>query len=398
MQNIKLPLVAASIVIISASAGAYYYFSSGRPPEIQAANIQASGDTENAAIEEAKRSAIAKICGETILGSSRSQTESQKTTKLSTSGENSKSFNSDSKNADENLSLVGGSIKSYTVKNQRQEGGRYYVEIEANVTDCKKSDAVTDALTGGDKNGLISNPKNLAEKYSNARSLAQRGESDRALKIYEQLLDEKIIYADPIVDMVLLAKKVYGSSGAKDYIQKAFSRIKNRPQYTFALELVSNKPVDGAWDVVLQNTDTFPPLFDAYLNNHEQYCIETYPPQNDSFKFGSCREEIAKLDKIDSVVTKMDAKKKSGEYDNFFLDPYKAKDYSGNMWNAMYLQILQRSVAKGGSAAVGKDIQEKMKSVDSALAKANDAMKKQQDAQDAQQSDLKKKYPNLFKN
>ena len=84
MQNIKLPLVAASIVIISASAGAYYYFSSGRPPEIQAANIQASGDTENAAIEEAKRSAIAKICGETILGSSRSQTESQKTTKLST--------------------------------------------------------------------------------------------------------------------------------------------------------------------------------------------------------------------------------------------------------------------------------------------------------------------------
>ena len=395
MQNIKLPLVAASIVIISASAGAYYYFSSGRPPEIQAANIQASGDTENAAIEEAKRSAIAKICGETILGSSRSQTESQKTTKLSTSGENSKSFNSDSKNADENLSLVGGSIKSYTVKNQRQEGGRYYVEIEVNVTDCKKSDAVTDALTGGDKNGLISNPKNLAEKYSNARSLAQRGESDRALKIYEQLLDEKIIYADPISDMVLLAKKVYGSSGAKDYIQKAFSRIKNRPQYTFALELVSNKPVDGAWDVVLQNTDTFPPLFDAYLNNHEQYCIETYPPQNDySFKFGSCREEIAKLEKINSVVSKIDAMKKSGEYDNFFLDPYKAKEYSGTMWNAAYIQTLQRSVAKGGSAGVAKEIQTSLKGLDAAMGKVNEMKKEQED----KESDMKKKYPNLFKN
>jgi len=394
MRNIKLPFIAASIVIISASAGAYYYFSSGRQPEIQAANIQASGDTENAAIEEAKRSAIAKICGETILGSSRSQTESQKTTKLSTSGENSKSFNSDSKNADENLSLVGGSIKSYTVKNQRQEGGRYYVEIEANVTDCKKSDAVTEALTGGDKNGLISNPKNLAEKYSNARSLAQRGESDRALKIYEQLLDEKIIYADPIVDMVLLAKKVYGSSGAKGYIEKSFSRIKNRPQYFFALELVSDKPVDGAWNIVLQNTDTFPPLFDAYLNNHEQYCMDTYPPMSDAFRFGSCREEIAKLDKIDSVVTKMDAKKKSGEYDNFFLDPYKAKDYSGNMWNAEYLQTLQRSVAMGGSAANAKKIQDAMQNADAMLSKAN-ALQKQQDDQ---QSDLKKKYPNLFKN
>jgi hypothetical protein len=389
MQNIKLPLVAASIVIISASAGAYYYFSSGRPPEIQAANIQASGDTENAAIEEAKRSAIAKICGETILGSSRSQTESQKTTKLSTSGENSKSFNSDSKNADENLSLVGGSIKSYTVKNQRQEGGRYYVEIEANVTDCKKSDAVTDALTGGDKGGLISNPKNLAEKYSNARSLAQRGESDRALKIYEQLLDEKIIYADPISDMVLLAKKVYGSSGAKDYIQKSFSRIKNRPEYYFALEQVSNQPVDGAWNIILQNTDSFPPLIDAYLNNHEKYCVEKYPPQNDrENNFGKCREEILKLEKIDSVISSLDAKKKSGEYNNFFLDPYKAKDYSENMWSTMYLQSMRNMQANQVNVAA------KMKEIEPALKRANE-IKKQQDEQ---QADMKKKYPNLYKN
>lgn len=393
MKNIKFLIAMVTLGIVSASLGAYYYIGPGRQPEIQVAtSIQAYGDSENAAIDEAKKIAIAKICGETILGSTLSQKDSQKITKLNTSGENSKSFVSDSKLSDENLSLVGGSIKSYTIKNQRQEGGKYYVEIEANVTDCKKGDVVADALTGGDKNGLISNPKNLAEKYSNARSLAQRGESDRALKIYEQLLDEKIIYADPILDMVLLAKKVYGGSGAKDYIQKSFDRIKNRPEYYFALVQVSDQPIPGLWDIVLKNTDTFPPLVDAYFNNHEKYCTENYPPTNDAFKFNACRNEILNLEKIETVISKLDTKKKSGEYNNFFLDPYRAKDYSENMWNSMYLQTL----INGAANAKVRDAE--LSKANEVMGRVNEVMRKQQAAQDAQQNEMKKKYPNLFKN
>jgi exonuclease VII small subunit len=303
--------------------------------------------------------------------------------------------------SDENLSLVGGSVKSYSIKNKRQENGKYFVEIEANITDCRKSDDVTNALTGGDRNGLISNPTNLAEKYSNARSLAQRGESDRALKIYEKLLEEKIIYADPILDMVLLAKKVYGSSGAKEYIQKSFSQIKNRPEYFFALELISNEPVDGAWEVILNNSDSFPPLIDAYFNNHENYCIEKFPPQNDKFpemKFNNCRNEIIKLEKIQSIVSKLEIIKKSGEYGNFFLDPYKAKDYSENMWNSVYLKTLENSVKSlENSVAALKKNEVNLSRANDAMERLNEIKKKQKDVNDAQQTDLKNKYPNLFK-
>ena len=159
--------------------------------------VQGQGDSEDASLANAKKNAIGQVCGEVIFGITKAQSETQKNTTLNSSGQNSKSFTSDAKNTDDNLSLVGGSIKSFTLKNKGQNNGVYFSEIEAVVVDCKKSDDVTNALTGGDKNGLISNPTNLSQKYNNARVLGQRGEVDNALKIYEQLLKEKIIYADP---------------------------------------------------------------------------------------------------------------------------------------------------------------------------------------------------------
>jgi hypothetical protein len=50
-----------------------------------------------------------------------------------------------------------------------------------------------------------------------------------------------------------------------------------------------------------------------------------------------------KLEKIDSIILNLDSKKKSGEYSNFFLDSFKAKDYSENMWSTMYLQTIRKS-------------------------------------------------------
>jgi hypothetical protein len=237
---------------------------------------------------------------------------------------------------------VGESIAKLELNNASRQLNEINVRLGKIEGKIDRIDTKIDALMGGDKNGLITNPINISQKYNNARVLSQRGEVDNALKLYEQMLDEKIIYADPIMDMILLAKKAYGSSGAKDYIQKTFSRIKNRPEYYFALEQVGDQPVDGAWDVVLKNSDSFPPLIDAYFNNYEKYCMQKYPPISDK-RFSVCREEILKLEKIDSIILNLDSKKKSGEYSNFFLDSYKAKDYSENMWNAIYLQSLRNS-------------------------------------------------------
>jgi hypothetical protein len=352
--------------------------------------VNGQGDTEDSSLANAKKNAISQACGEVIFGITKAQTETQKNTSLNSSGENSKSFTSDEKNTDDNLSLVGGSIKSFTLKNKGQQNGFYFAEIEAVVVDCKKSDEVTNALTGGDKDGLISNPKNLSQKYNNARVLGQRGEVDKALKVYEQLLKEKMIYADPITDMVLLAKKAYGPEGSKKYIQNAFAPIKNRPEYFFALNEVSDKPVVGSWDMVVKSTDSFTPLIVSHLNNHEKYCIERFPPEKDrlgDMKFANCRNEILKLEKIETIIKKLETKIKSREFDNFFLDSYKAKDYSETMWNSTYLSTLGRS-------------QPDMKQVQDAMSQVQGILNNQKNFQNQQSKnvdDAKNKYPNLGK-
>jgi len=292
---------------------------------------------------------------------------------------------------------VGESIAKLELNNASRQLNEINVRLGKIEGKIDRIDTKIDALMGGDKNGLITNPINISQKYNNARVLSQRGEVDNALKLYEQMLDEKIIYSDPIMDMVLLAKKTYGSSGAKDYIQKTFSRIKNRPEYYFALEQVSDKPVDGAWDVVISSTDTFTPLIIAYLDNHERYCQSMYPPQNDRFpemKFTNCRHQILRLKNIDSVVSKLESKTKSGELSNFFLDPYKAKEYSENMWNSMYL----RAVANAQVSL--EKMPEAMKRQEETLSAANNAMKMIEDAKKKQQDyfdEKKSKYPYLFK-
>ena len=398
LNNINYKYILGTGLVITLAVGGFLLKGKLDSSASRTITVNGQGDTEDSSLANAKKNAISQVCGEVIFGITKAQSETQKNTSLNSSGQNSKSFTSDEKNTDDNLSLVGGSIRSFTLKNKGQQNGFYFVEIEAVVVDCKKSDEVTNALTGGDKNGLISNPTNLSQKYNNARVLAQRGEVDNALKIYEQLLKEKMIYADPIMDMVLLAKKAYGPEGSKKYIQNAFNPIKDRPEYYFALEQVSDKPVDGAWDVVVKNTDTFTPLVIAYLNNHEKYCQDTYPPQNDrppEMKFTKCRNQILKLEKIDTVISKLESKIKSGEFANFFLDSYKAKEYSETMWTSMYLSSAVNSqISLEKMPAAMKQVDEIMTYADGQMKLVNEAKKKQQDEVD----EKKKKYPNLFKN
>src|SRR5690606_924220 len=57
-------------------------------------------------------------------------------------------------------------------------------------------------------------PTTPAELYHNARLLAQRGESDRAIEVYRELFRFPLPYADPVIDLVTLLKAKYGSGGA----------------------------------------------------------------------------------------------------------------------------------------------------------------------------------------
>jgi hypothetical protein len=303
----------------------------------QTVKIKGFGDTENAALNDAKKAAIGKICGEALVGTTSSQSITQKDTKLSSTGSNSKSFNANTKITDENLIITGGSVRSYKIIKTGKENSITFVEIEAKVTDCQKAESLQNAISLKEltselrktnaefkeinSTGLILNPKSLAQKYHNARILQQRGEIDLALKIYEELVKEKILFADPIQDMVKLSKRVYGREGSKKYIENVLSHIKGRTEYYYAIQLIDeNNPIPNGWDIASISVDSFPPFAYLYLDSMNKMCFSKLPLQ-----INACLDEVAELQGIDSYITDLTNKLKSGENINFYLDSNRAE-------------------------------------------------------------------------
>ena len=70
----------------------------------------------------------------------------------------------------------------------------------------------------GQTGGLISNPNTFAEYYHNARILQQRGEIDLAMRNYEVLFKEELIFLDPALDYTDLLTARYGEAGARKYV------------------------------------------------------------------------------------------------------------------------------------------------------------------------------------
>ena len=298
--------------------------------------IKGYGANESSALNDAKKNAIGKICGETIIGSIRLLTETEKNTKIENSGDAAKSLNINTKSADENLSLVGGSIKSFKQLKKGEENGSVYVEIEASIIDCKKADAIQNTLTSQQmfaelqkmnfelkslsaSGNVLTNPTNLAQKYHNARMLSQRGEIDLALKAYEDLMKEKIIFADPIQEILTLSKRIYGLEGSKKYIEKIMSHIKGKPEYLYAIQKIDEKPIPELWKEVKDNIDIFPPLGYVYLKKYYEYCFTL-----SSSQINACVGQVAKLEGAEQVATKLTNKIKSGEILNYYIDSNKA--------------------------------------------------------------------------
>ena len=194
------------------------------------------GSSEGIALNDAKKNAVAKVCGDTIISSSNIKLESEKNTKINSGGEASKTLNSTTKSTEDGQSIVAGLIKSFKIINKKNEDSIYTIEIEAIINECKKSEDIQTALTSkalfvelqkinseikqlGTSNGVIENPSTFAQKYHNARMLLQRGEVDLALKAYEDIMKEQLIFADPIQDLIMLSKRIYGLEGSKKYIE-----------------------------------------------------------------------------------------------------------------------------------------------------------------------------------
>ena len=135
----------------------------------------------------------------------------------------------------------------------------------------------------GGRSGLIDTPKSYAERYHNARVLAQRGEVELALEAYKLALIAKVQLADPIIDIVTLLTRMYGSDGAERYIDRHFKGVLDRTSLVYAKQLLAPQQLKESYELMLSDMDTFlsfPPLGALYLRkmkDKERFTYESYP-------------------------------------------------------------------------------------------------------------------------
>ena len=121
--------------------------------------------------------------------------------------------------------------------------------------------------------GLVAKPVSIAEKYNNARVLAQRGEVDRALLLYRELMIGSLQFADVAADFTSLLERVYGRKGAISYIEKDIKPRVSFAYYLYTRELLADDDVgDEKLGVINQALKAdpefvkrFPPLAHKYL-------------------------------------------------------------------------------------------------------------------------------------
>ncbi len=128
----------------------------------------------------------------------------------------------------------------------------------------EKTNATVEEMAAGLKalaniGGLVADPKTPAEFYHNARLLAQRGESDRALENYRQLFTFDLPYADPVLDLVTLLKAKYGESGAAAALEEVLPDAVNPRLLTFARLAAGGETPMAAARRLESTLDPYPP-------------------------------------------------------------------------------------------------------------------------------------------
>lgn len=171
--------------------------------------------------------------------------------------------------------------------------------------------------------GLVAKPVSIAEKYNNARVLAQRGEVDLALSLYKELMVGNLQFADVAADFTALLDRIYGRKGAISYIEKEI-----KPQVPFAYYLYANELItdDAVGDEKLgvihkalkadpEFVKRFPPLAHRYLSKISKLS----PSSNglDDYDFGlKTTSWLAIFDLSKRLTDSIN----SGAYRSYFID------------------------------------------------------------------------------
>jgi hypothetical protein len=222
-------------------------------------SVKGYGIDPGEATKDALKVAIGQICGEGIASSTTYSSESEKTVSISSNDQPNKTFNNNTNTSAQIASTSSGVVKNYRILEQGVEpsSGRTYVSVSAIISTCVKPNKIkqvssqeyvselrkinAEIMKLGNSDALIPNPKSPAQKYNNARILIQRGEVDRALPLYEEIVGGKITFADPIIDLVTILNRLYGPVETKRYIMdKLSTRIPNYAKY-YALYINNKK-------------------------------------------------------------------------------------------------------------------------------------------------------------
>jgi hypothetical protein len=175
----------------------------------------------------------------------------------------------------------------------------------------------------GNQGGLIINPSSIAEKYNNARILAQRGEVDRALPVYLEIMTGNLQFADVAADFVALLERNYGNDGALSYLEKKIKPKVPFSYYLYSKQILTNDTVgDEKLKLIYEAMKTdkqfarrFPPLAFKYLSK-----ISKVGPSSDGvggFDPGLTMESwLTILQLSDSLQDSTN----SGSYRSFFID------------------------------------------------------------------------------
>ena len=155
----------------------------------------------------------------------------------------------------------------------------------------------------GQTGGLISNPNTYAEFYHNARLLQQRGETDLAMRNYEQALAEGYLFVDPLLDLLDLANARYGKDGSKTYFEKKIKDNIPSELRDFGALLLGGDPMNLV-QPILDKKLTFSPLLATWL-------MQTYDTRFDTLTVGKAKGIAAEL--ISSDYT-------SGRFQTFYVD------------------------------------------------------------------------------
>ena len=183
--------------------------------------------------------------------------------------------------------------------------------------------------------GLVAEPKTPADFYHNARILSQRGETDLAMEAYNTLIkDGRLIFVDPILDAINIARKLYGADSVAVYVEKKIKPFVSPDLAMFAAQIGSEKPLIAIEQGINNGQLTYPPLLAAFVAS-----------TNAAAKFSSSTGVMGTPYGIRMAVYKaaevVTSSYREGVFQSFYFDPIRAEQVAKSVMSVLELDSPQ---------------------------------------------------------